>query len=617
MISGRVRSNLVEWGVLGSAVLGFTITEEYCWYITAGLFLLAVATVLRCLRTHRLIQRSGLELPILLFLCSAGVATWIAVDLGTALLQFARMLGAVVIYYAVIQSEPQLRSWLAVSFILMALALAIYWPLQHDFSPDQAKFQVVAQVGVWLNQHFPAIPGPAIHANVAAGSLAPGLPFVLALAIWAGQRKIWLAILGLVIGLIIAVSLLLTSSRGAWLGCGVTLLMALLVIVVRKGFMARISPWLFWMAILFVGLTGLAITTGSHILGGFGVTIDPTGTVQSRSSLWQQGLLLMGDTPFTGIGLMGFRLVYAIYGLLIHVPHHNHLHNSYLEVGLEQGILGLLALLWGLGVVCFWSWRGIERKGDSLWGWAGLAALCIMAVHGIVDVVFYVERTLPLVGLFTGMAYLVSGTSTGVDTVLRVGPRKIGRWRVAITALFICLGLTAVFFRQIVGAWYANLGVVEQQRLELSTYDASHFDNPTLDEVRQQLDLDQAVAYFEQAIGWNPQNRTAQQRLAEITLSRGDYPQALELMQTAWDAGQRDEITRLLLGDALAAQGFPHEAAETVQSLPWAVMRLNGQAWYRYYQQADYERAAFAWQAVLALDPNDSGAQQGLDLLNK
>ena len=59
------------------------------------------------------------------------------------------------------------------------------------------------------------------------------------------------------------------------------------------------------------------------------------------------------------------------------------------------------------------------------------------------------------------------------------------------------------------------------------------------------------------------------------------------------------------------------EAAEMVRGLPWAAVRLNTPAWYRDYRQQDYARAAYAWQAVLALDPNDAHALSGMQILPK
>ena len=608
--------NLSEWLVIEAAISAFTITEQYRWYISAGMLLLLLAVGLRWLRTRRLLTLTGLEIPLLLFLGSAGLATWIAVDRSTALLQFARMLGAVVLFYALIQSENPLRPWLSGGVVLLGVALAVYWPLQHSFSVDQAKFIWAARAGEWLTGWAPQIPGPSIHPNVAAGSLAPILPFAVALAVWADRSRVWLRILAIAAGLIIGLALLLTSSRGAWLGLGAAGLISGMAAVQTRWLKTPALRRIFWGGCAALGgISLLVLISSGALLSLVGQMPDPTGTFTSRVSLWRQGLLLIGDYPFTGSGLMGFRMVYAIYGILIHVPHHDHLHNTYLEVGLEQGLPGLIALLWGLAVVLWWAWRGVARGRGSPWGWAGLAALVVLAVHGFFDVVFYVTRTLPLVGALAGMAWMINE-----PIAKTAAPQKISapvtRWA-SIAVLCAAVGLGILLYRPILSSFFANLGTVEQTRLELTVYDSAHFDNPTLDEIRQRLDLSRAQENYYRALYWQGHNRTALQRLTEIALSCGNYSQALRSMQVAWESGERDEITRLLYGDALAASGSLPQAAETVSGLPWAAMRLNGQAWYRYYRQADHLRAAHAWQTVLLLDPANADALSGLDLLEQ
>ena len=611
----RLILNMLEWAVLGLAVAAFTITEEYRWYITAGMLLLPVAFVLRWARTGKFLHRSGLEIPLLLFLASAGLATWIAVDRLTALLQLARMLAAAVMFYAVIHSEKTLRPWLAAGMLLVGLGLAVYWPLQHDFTADLEKFPRIAQVGLLLRQVLPAIPGPSVHAYVAASTFAPALPFAIALAAWAGKRRPWLVLLAILTLIPLGVGLLLTSSRGAWLGVAATGLLAGMVLAQQKWLRSQLARRLYWSALLLVGLLGLAFLIFTGALEPLlGQVPDPSGSLQSRLSLFEQVWRLIGDAPFSGYGLMSFRPVYSTYGLLIHVPFHYHAHNTYLEVGFEQGLIGLFALAWGMLTLLGWAWRSLETGKSSPWGWAGLAALGVLAVHSIFDVVYYVTRPLPLIGLYAGMAWMLREAVSQGAPALRPVNAKLRRMALAAVG-FAGLALLLIFFRPLAARWTANLGVIEQTRLELGAYDAAHFDNPTLDEVRQQLDLSQASAHFQQALAWNPTDRTALQRLAQIALSTGDYPQALSWMQTAWGAGQRDEITRLLLGDGLAAAGQPQAAAEMVRGLPWATGRLNTQAWYRYVRQEDFARAAFAWQAVLALDPNDAHALSGMQYL--
>jgi hypothetical protein len=608
--------NLLEWAVLCLAVAAFTITEEYHWYITAGILLLPVAFGLRWARTGKFLPHTGLELPLLIFLGSAGGATWIAVDRLTALLQLARMLAAAVMFYAVVQSDKRLRPWLAAGMVMISVGLALYWPLQHDFSADLGKFPSIAQTGIWIREQFPTIPGPFVHAYVAASTFAPGLAFTAALAAWAGKRKPWLVGLAATTAILVTLALLLTSSRGAWLGVAITGLLTVMVFIQRKWFPAKLPRRLFWGALLLSSLLGLTFLILSGIWEPLlGQVPDPSGSFQSRLSLWRQVWLLIGDAPFSGFGLMGFRPVYSTYGLLIHVPFHYHAHNTYLEVGFEQGLTGLFALLWGMAVALGWAWRALERGRGSPWGWAGLAVLGVLAVHSIFDVVYYVTRPLPLIGLFVGMTWMLNEATLQGASSPRSSERRWRRWLAAAGAGIVGVVLLAAFFRPLLGFWNANLGVIEQTRLELTTYDAAHFNTPTLDEVRQQLDLSRAVGYFEKALRWEAANRTAAQRLAQIYLSRGEYPQALALMQAAWEAGHDDEITRLLLGDALSAQGEPQAAAEMVRGLPWAIGRFNTQAWYRYFRQTDYTRATYAWQAVLALDPTDATALRGLEAI--
>ena len=64
----------------------------------------------------------------------------------------------------------------------------------------------------------------------------------------------------------------------------------------------------------------------------------------------------------------------------------------------------------------------------------------------------------------------------------------------------------------------------------------------------------------------------------------------------------------------MVAQGRVEEAAAVVQGLERAELRLNGQAWYRYWVSEDWRRAVYAWRAVLLLDPQDAYARTWVEL---
>jgi hypothetical protein len=310
--------------------------------------------------------------------------------------------------------------------------------------------------------------------------------------------------------------------------------------------------------------------------------------------------------------LMTVPRVYSIYELLIAVPFQSSLHNLYLEIWLEQGILGEVALLAILGIVTGWGWKAISRfqkpasDTQSILGLAGLIGVLAMAANGLVDVVLYGARTVPLVGLILGYAYLADPMPAAVVPSQSTRSRRL---ILGGTFIGISLLISALYFRKALSAFYANLGTIEQTQLEMSIYNPDNFQNDSLDQVRQKLSLSGVQGLLRKSLSWNPENRTALLRLGDMALSLNDVSSAQQALQSAWDAGYRNSRTRLLYGDLLVMQGQKQAAASVQKGVPWAVGRLSGQAWYRYWVNNDYRRALDAWQTVLLLNPSDQNAR--------
>jgi tetratricopeptide (TPR) repeat protein len=171
----------------------------------------------------------------------------------------------------------------------------------------------------------------------------------------------------------------------------------------------------------------------------------------------------------------------------------------------------------------------------------------------------------------------------------------------------------ALFWRPALAAACANLGSLAQSRVELSRYDQRHFADLTLEQVRQQNDLDAALAWFGRAVEIDPANPTARLRQSEVALARGQYAEALAQAQAAWDAGHRDSVTRLVYGDALAANGRPEDAAQAARGVQFAATRFAGFGWSRYYRFGDYRRAADSYAAAFLLNPENTGMAEARD----
>jgi O-antigen ligase/cytochrome c-type biogenesis protein CcmH/NrfG len=616
----------LEWALLLIGLGMISIPEAFQLYTIPGLACLLGAFVLRVAHDGGRLYHTRMEIPGLVFLASAALATWISYDQEMAFLQFERLVAGGVLFYAVAgrkisaresssahRKELELRL-IGVGILALASGLAIYWPLHQDYSALDNKFFLVTNLLAWIQAHMPAIPGPTINHDVAAGTLILATPLGFGLVMDARRRGAAIeALLEAVAIVILLIGLLLTISRGAWMGLAAAVGLAFLVVIQRRWLFAPARRVAFWVVVVLGGLAIIEVL----ILSGrvdrlVGQIPDPGGALQSRTTVWSEGLDLIGDYVYTGSGLMSVPRVFAIYELLIWVPFQSNLHNLYLEVWLEQGILGEIALLSILGIVAGWAWKALSvvqkpySSTQSILGWAGLVGVLAITVHGLVDVVFYGQRTVPLVGLILGFAYLAHSPSEA--TISERSGHHHRNTRIGIAVAVLCLVLLGLFYRPLVSAFYANLGAIEQTRLELSIYNPDNFQNDTLDQVRQRLSLGSAQDALRKSLDWNPENRVALLRLGEIALSRRDASSAQATLQAAWDNGYRDSRTRLLYGDLLVMQGQVQRAASVQQGVAWAVERMAGQAWYRYWVNKDYRRARDAWQTVLLLDPSNKDA---------
>jgi O-antigen ligase len=416
------------------------------------------------------------------------------------------------------------------------------------------------------------------------------------------------------------------------------------------------------MAALLIAGVGLALL---GVWGILRFDLPGAGSLDGRLELYRNALLLARDTPFTGMGLGMFAMNYSIYTLLIHVAHTFHSHNILLDLTLEQGVLGAVAFAMLAATAYGWGSLRLDlrhRKRSTETGKSGqgfglrtsrvgliieaaLASLTTLLIHGMMDDVLYGTRGVLLLLVPFGIVAAgnrllaarrrlrASSSRSGSEPHTSEAPRQrsdAGKARrerqasertlictqVALLPLLTVLGIGCILgFRgdsgekltiqswisRWQGAWHANLGVVAQTQTELTVYDPLNFNDPTMDQVRRQESLSDALASFERAVAFDPTNPTARQRQTAIALARGQYDEALDAMQALWDAGFRDRVTRLLYGDALVAVGRVNEAIPIVKGLDFANARLLGQAWARYNRGGDKLREGYANEAAAAV----------------
>lgn len=600
------------------------------WYTGAWpgpwpLILLAIPWLVRLAVGGFSLRPSMFDVSLWMFLVSAGVGVWAAYDPGPAWAKLWLIVAAVGLYYAVAHQPDLNHLYVTLSFFgLFGVALSLYFFATNDWAAQTVKVPALTALGERISALLPSLPGHRMHPNVVGGMLAAVMPVYVALIV-VGRRNEAIGFNSLVrrclpVGWLLAsgvaaLAWLVSQSRGAWLG--VLSVAGVWVAWRGVGWWVRRRGWqadrtwivrlLVMAGLLVVGLALLAVVI-SMVLSG---RLPGTETLAGRLNLLRDSLLLARDYLFTGVGLGMFPAHFSIYALLIHVYYTVYSHSFLVDLLVEQGLMGLVGYLL-LVVACVTFGLRRLRLATKIMAWTievGLASLGVMLVHGLVDDVLYGSRGVLLLFVPFGIIVAASGVidrESDAESWVGRGGRRRWAWVVALAVLFVVVGL--IRWRPMLGAWYADLGAVEQARVELNAYDPDHFDNPTLDQVRQRVDLEGAVALLDRAMQVDPANPTARQRMAAIELSRGQYEAAFGQMQAAWDAGHCDQVTRLLLGDALVATGRIEKAAEIVDGLTWAESRLLGQAWYRYWVNEDYRRAAYAWGAVVLLNPENKEA---------
>jgi O-antigen ligase len=555
--------------------------QPYMW---AGVGLLVASFVMRWAATGRLAKRTALDVPLLLFVASALVGVWAAYDQPVAWVKFLHILGGVAFYYLLASRAAQ--DWFAVAVVvclsLFGAALSVYFVTQFDFGAQPGKFALITRLGTLINSVTPRLPGQPPHANIVAGALAVILPLSVAALI--GVRHSALRMLFSVSACCMITAVAMTTSRGAWLALGGVAVAT----VVGYGARRRIpEQWhgrliVAALAMAMLALVVVVFSPGdllTRALGG----IPGGGSALGRGDLYRQAGGLIEDYVFTGSGLGMFGMVYSSYVRLIWVHYLAHAHNFFLQVWIEQGVFGFVALVWIVAAFYVWAWR--LRKQLTWLGWGALAAGSVMLLHGLVDNPLYSFRILPL--LFAPLGLLMSN-----DALPANGLPSVRRGRALAVVACLALVLLAVLSRhQLAALWYANLGSVAQAKLELKDY---AFPDRLVDDVRRTGDLSAVERSLQQALLYDAGNRSARQRLALIALGRREHEQALAYIEPAYQSTPDDAVTRQLLCEAYLGLGRTDDAFLACTGVSGAAIRLEGVAIVRYERNKDTQRAAWA-----------------------
>jgi putative inorganic carbon (HCO3(-)) transporter len=364
----------IRWSLyLFAAAMPFTIALTQIAIAVAGIAWVVRLAVMRGARWPRL----GVEWGFIAFVAAELLACLFSTNLGQNVIYLKRLLLIPIVYILAANSggTKELKR-LALIFVA-AIALYSAWGILSYF-------------------YNPAVRVRHIQNSMTAGGITmAGAAAAMAFA-FRLERRSERALMALAL-LVILGCLILTSTRGSWVGFFVA---ALLIVLLQSRRLALLLPVV---ALAFYLLQPANFSQRMrHIF-------DPTwGTNAKRLHWWSVGWEVFKDHPLVGIGDVGTTAVYTRYAPAGEKELIGHFHSNYVHIAVTLGAIGLTAYLFMMASVLVRLAQRLKgRLGERGWhsGWA-LAALAVFfafSVNGFFEWNFGDQEIITMVWFVSGV----------------------------------------------------------------------------------------------------------------------------------------------------------------------------------------------------------------------
>ena len=262
-----------------------------------------------------------------------------------------------VLYVVVVAALPAKRAgWLVAGLLLAAASQALFGIYQFATQAGPDEFLLL---GRFLRAY-----GTFRQPNPFAGYLGLAAPLAASLAIWAwtasraarrGPSPLvidvvpsrWQQVALPLAAVIICLGVLVSWSRGAWLGLAAALLVVFLAHARRAAPVLILTAAAVALVVVGFGLTELLPPSISARIGDLGSYLgivdvartevtDASFAVVERLAHWQAAINMWTDHPWLGVGPGNFAVAYEAYRLPRWQDALGHAHNIYLNVAGES-----------------------------------------------------------------------------------------------------------------------------------------------------------------------------------------------------------------------------------------------------------------------------------------
>ncbi len=438
------------------------------------------------------------------------------------------------------------------------------------------KVEFANRTGRWVMEIIPRLGWTPIHPNYVAGIATITTPFILYPAKKLVKRiNLFSTFLGVImaVGLgFVLFAIFMATSRGILMAIASAFgIWILWRVVDSNGSRLRLRREAVFPPLVLIYLCAVVLFLYFGLANSGGVFSDHyyygTG---SRGELFARSIYLLLDFPFTGGGLGAFPGLYSYY--MLGIPNFNvpNSHNLFLDIAIEQGLLGGLSILI-IFLMSIWYMARTVAETDlqqvRIVGWLTFFALVIAFVHGMVDDYLY-----------NGSGTLLLLSLVGLSTLFQ--PEMV-HWthplnqRIPSLVALVLISCFVINLNSIRSTWHANLGAVQMAKVELMGFPTDQWTDPSI-----LPKLEQADASLHSALQADPTNRTANHRLGLIAILREDFLSAASYLEQAIQETPDHRGVIKSLGYCYVWLGEMEKAAPFLARIPEAQEEMNVYAWW-------------------------------------
>lgn len=343
-------------------------------------FLLAVFVFNNIVKDVNPLTKTKIDAPIILYLIIITLSTITSISPTDSLRDLALHMGGLSFLFVMINTVKEKKDFNIVVTVLVftATLVALYGLYQYVVGVEIEAAWVDLENNPGMRTRVYSVFN---NPNILAEYLVMIIP--LAVSLFWYTKKLSKKIIFLGLTLIMVLALVLTQSRGGWLGFAFSALVFILLI--EKRLLLTLIP------ISIGGIFFLPDSIMNRILS-IGNLSDSSNAY--RITMWEITLDIIRDNWVAGVGFghLPFKQTFETY---IRTMPTFHAHNTYLQQAAEMGIPGIVAFLLFLFILFKYGIKNLIKQEDKyirVMAAGVLAGLGGVLFHGLVENVLYLPR---------------------------------------------------------------------------------------------------------------------------------------------------------------------------------------------------------------------------------